>query len=410
MEEFYCLFLVGREARSRAVFRRMILIVGALGALLELAPVLIAVLGGEHAVLIFAFSLAGLLPELLSNILGYLAFRREVTYVETQNARNEAELQGRDRALYGALYSAWKKATAKQSASAIVALVCRELGFALLPILVGITAYLSLPAFVLVAAFFVSAILLIVSFALNISSELSMRAVLYKEAGKEIDEIKRTKFGFDEKRIAREAETARAFSFLPAPVALFLKEKEDREAFRTVAKKSGIAGFIFGFTLGLILFLTFVISSAVDADPNVSSAIVLVLGIVVCVIYCKFIFPFERRKREIYQNNAEKLSEGEEDVLRRVLQSAWVKVQRAGNIMFSCFAVLPFLAGTVLSAVGYAIGAETTLFASIGTYIMVLLIPLAVLSLIVWAVMYAVYRKKVCPAELALREHMGEWV
>ena len=152
------------------------------------------------------------------------------------------------------------------------------------------------------------------------------------------------------------------------------------------------------------MILTFSIIAAAEENFNIAMTVAFLLMLVLTVVYFAIVFPLERRKREIFQRNEGKFGEGEADALRWRLQRAWLRLQRAGNIMFASFLGAAATAGIALGIVWFVSAAEVNLFAAIGSCVCALLVPTALVSLLVWIVMYAVYRKKVRPTEVCLRE------
>lgn len=406
MDEFYDLFLTGKQAHNLIKFRRAVRIFAAVGAVIMLVPVFVVALrGGEHAALNAAFSVVGLVFECASVFLSCALAIFGKDLVEVQNLANRSELRGEERALFQRLYLAWKETVSKRDIRRSIAIVCRVLAYTVLAVSVVITSYLTIPPYIFAVTCLASAVLLIASAVTETVSGLRLRAALYERAEADIDEIKRSRLGYDAERLAKDAEIAHGMSSVPVPVRLFLKEETERRDFCAVARKSVRAGGLFAFALGLTCLLAFLLGAGIEKIADVMPEVMLLLLLVFSVIYFAVIFPLERRKREIFQRNENKLGEGETDALRRALQGAWLHLQRTGNIMFACFLAAAVTAGLVLGIIGSALSGADPL-ASIGGWIMVILVPAAIVSLIVWSVMYAVYRKRVRPTEICLRERI----
>lgn len=402
MDEFYDLFLTGEQAHNRIKFRRAVRIFTAVGAVIMLVPVFLA-WSDVKLTLNAVFSVVGLVFEFASVFLSCALAIFEKDLAELQNIANRSELRGEERALCRRLYLAWKETTSQRDIRRGIATVCKVLGYTVLSVSVVITSYLAIPPYIFAVTCLASTVLLIASTVTETVDGLRKRAALYERAEAEIDEIKRSKFGYDAAKIAKDAEIARGGSSVPVPVRLFLKEEPERSDFRAVTRKSVRAGSLFSFLLGLTFLLTFLLGAGIEEITDVMMEVMLLLLLVFTVLYFAVIFPLERRKREIFQRNENKLGEGETDALRRELQRAWLHLQRAGNIMFASFLVAAVAAGTVLGVIG-GISAGADPLAAVGNGIMTLLVPAAILSLVVWTVMYAVYRKRVRPTEICLRE------
>ncbi len=409
MDEFIKLFFTGKRAENMARFLRMVNIFGAIGALLALVPVVLSFVTEEpNLPLIATFSVLGVLFGAASAILR----QYKTTYVrglaELQNAANELELRGEEREQYAKLYAAWTETLGKRNPFGILAAIVSLLGYVILMTIAIVCAVLPVPQVFLLVACIVFCILAAVPTVLEVTAEGRARTALYERAEGEIEEIKRKKLGLSEARIASESENARAYSSVPLSVMMFLKEETERAEFHLVAKRSGIASFFLGFAIGFAVIASCFEGLWEQLGSTLSWLLAGVFFVVVLAVLFVYLFPLERRKKEIYRRNFEKLTGSEADGLRKQLQGAWLRLQKSGNIMFFTALATPVLLGVIVGLVGYFTVEGTVLAESIGSCIMIFLIPAAILSVIIWIVMFVIYRRKVRPVEMLLKEKRRE--
>lgn len=401
MEEFLRLYLTGRRAEDLGRFRNFRTAIGLLGALLAVIPVFLNLFGAENAPLSIVLTVLGFLFEAAVAVLSFVQKKFADTLVELENAAIEIEKDGEERENYRKLYAAWRETFGKRDLSRILSAVFTVLGFAVLATAVLLETFLELPDFVLPVACIAAAIVLSVPAWMQAMGEAKARAALYEKAGREIDEIKRSKFGVSERKIRTQSENARGFSALPVPVAMFLKEGTEREDFRIVTRRSGIVAAFLGIVFVVLIFL---MGFWEEMEPTVAWTVILSVLAAALVLFFALALPLEGRKREIYRRNERKLTDSRADTLRRELQGAWVAQQRRGNIMFLCFLLAPLFIGVVYGIIGYALGYDLSLIVAIGSTFMICLIPAAIVSLVIWTIMYAVYRKRVRPTEGELQK------
>ena len=408
MEEFIRLYLTGKRAEGIAKFRRARMIFGIVGAVLALVPVFFTIVM-KNLPLTVAFSVLGLLFSAAD--VGLRAY--EAAYlralVELQSAANALELRGEARTRSETLYAAWEKTLGRRDPFWMASTALTGLSCVLLAVAAIVCAACSLPSYILLIACLAFGVLTGTASFLHTLSEGRARAALYEAAEQEIAELKREQLGLSEKKIAAEAENARGFSQLPLSVALFLKDDVEKEEFCVINHRSSIIGLSVGFALGVAIVLPMLLG---DLWNRLGSTVSWLLAGSVLVTATGVLFalllPLEAKKNEIYRRNGDKLGSGEADDLRRKLQEAWIRSQRRGNIMFLVFLVGSVLGGLILGLVGYFTGAGDVLADCIGSSIMALLIPAAIVSLVIWMIMFACYRRKVRPVEALLKAKLSE--
>ncbi len=403
MDEFLRLYLTGTRAdtyQKSCLFRTVI---GLLGAIFAVIPVFLSIFGVQNAPLSIVLTVLGFLLEAAAAVLSFFQKKLVDALVELENAAIEIEKQGEARECCRRLYAAWTETYGRRSLLPVFTAGLTVLGFAVLLTATLLASLLPLPAVFLPLMCIGAALLLAIPAILRVVGDGRLRTRLYERAGAELDELERTRLGLSEWVIQRQSEAARAYSMLPEPVAMFLKDKIEREEFRIANRRSGILGTL----LGIGLFALTVAMSVPNIWERVDNTVECIVLIAVFLgwglLFFALVLPFEARKRDIYRRNFEKLTDSRADALRRELQGAWIRQQRRGNIMFLCFLLLPVIAGIVFGAVWTAIGQDQSIVVSITSSFLMLLIPSAFLSLIVWSVMYGVYRRRVQPIEGELR-------
>lgn len=409
MDEFIKLFLTGKRAENMARFRAVMNLFGAVGMVLALVPVILTFVKEEPSLpLIAAFSAIGV----LFGAAGVIFRQYQTAYVrglaQLQNAANEIELRGDERERCARLYAAFTKTLGKRNSFGTLSAALSLFGYLALTAVAVLSAIYSVPQAVMLAACAVYGLAMVVTTVLQVTTDGRARTAFYECAEREIEEIKRDRFGMSEIRIASESENARAYSAVPLSVVMFLKEDAERAEFQWVAKRSGVAAFLIGLAIGAALFLACFGDLWKKLGPALSWTLAGAFFALLFAVFFTLLFPLERRKKEIYRRNFEKLSDGETDALRKQLQAAWIRLQKSGNVMFSIALMAPILVGTVLGVIGYFTVEGMVLAESIGGCIMCLLIPAAILSVVVWIVMFAVYRRRVRPTEICLKEKCRE--
>ncbi len=408
MEEFAKLFLTGRRAESYARFRRIGLILAIVSAALALIPVFFSMVT-ENLPLTVTLSALGILLG-AGNVglqLYGTAYMRGLASL--QREANALELRGEEASRMEKVYSAWEETLGRRHGFQYLSIALTAISYIVLFTAVILCAVSDLPEVSLFVACLLFGVLAGVASAIRTVSEGRARAAFYERAEREIGELKREKLGVSEKKISAEAENARGFSEIPVSVAMFLKEDVEKEDFRALNNKSSIIGFSVGFALGVGILLPIFISGVYEKLGPVVSWL-LPAGIFAAafgVLFCTLL-PIEARKKEVYRRNLEKLGDGEADAIRKQLQAAWIRSQKAGNGMFFGAFALPVALGIILGLIQYFNVEGAVLVESIGTFTMACLIPAAFLAFVIWAVMFAVYRKKVRPLEALLKQKLSE--
>lgn len=402
MDEFAELYFTGSNAEGYTKFRRIVRIFSLVGAVFALVGAVFAFFENTSIALQLPFCIIGVLFGFAANIV--LLFKRRVfgIFFELQKAQNGLEKQGETKERDERLAEAFGKShPVRGLPSELIAALFRCASFLTLCV-VSVLIGAGILSEILLLPFAIACCLLsIVPSAWVTVREMKERAAFYALAGADIDAVKRERFGASEKKIFAEAESARGFSSIPTSVELFLKEDVERKEFGRITSKSSIVGFLVGIFLGVSLLLPILLAGVWE---KIGSTIVWTIAGTVLVLACgalfAFVLPLEARKKEIFRRNYEKLGESEADTIRRYLEDAWIRSQKLGNYMFLAFFAGAIVLGIALGLTGHFMG-EAELVESIGTWIMCCLIPAAIVSFIVWAVMYAVYRKKVPPRRSA---------
>lgn len=404
MDEFLKLYLTGKRAENMVRFRRMTAGFGIVGAVLTLLPVFFTILA-ENVPLTVVFSVLGVLFGAVNVGLKFYETAYLRVLVELQRAADGLELRGEEGTRSEKLYAAWTETLGRRSALWKIATLLSGSSYLLLAASAIVSAACSAPPYVLLFACLAFGVLACVASGMQTVAEGRARTAFYERAEREIEEIKREKFGMSEKRIASETENARAYSAVPLSVLMFLKEEPEKADFRAAAKKSGIAGTL----LGLFFFaaIVFCISFGGALESLGDTVSWLLGGSVFAVglgVFLAVALPLEGKKREIFRRNFAKLGEGEADGLRKELQTAWLRLQKGGNAMFCGVLIASVGLGILVGIVGYCTTEGAVLADCIGSCVVCFLIPAAILSVVAWFVIFAVYRRKVRPAEGRLRE------
>lgn len=411
MDEFVKLYLTGKRAAELEAFTRIVRIVGVIGALFALIPVILSFRGVENGAAAISLTALGIAFSLAEGILRYMRNKRIKIAVESENEANAArsgERSAEERALYAKLYEGWQRSYGREDPMPIAAAVCKIASYAAVASSVLAFTFLDVPEWALLAACLAAAVVMSVSAVLSSVADGRSRAKLYETAGEEIEEWKRTKWGAPERKIMAETENARGYSSIPHSVVMFLKEDGEKEAFRKIANRSGLVSLLLGAAFFVFIALSFFREFWDRLGPTASwSAAMAGLFLIFCLFFAA-VLPLEAQKREIYRRNYAKLGGGEADGLRKELQAAWIALQRRGNVMFACFLVGSVALGAAVGGIGFALVEDTNLAACVGSSILLSLLAAAVVSMVVWAVMFALYRRNVRATEMLLKEKERE--
>ncbi|MDE6441846.1 MAG: hypothetical protein K2L12_03720 [Clostridia bacterium] len=250
--------------------------------------------------------------------------------------------------------------------------------------------------------FAIGTVTAIVLAVISASLDTKHRTTLYEQADGEIKTIKRCA-GMDESKIEKQSYSAR--NTATRSQELFLCDPADRQALRKVSKVAGWFG-----TALMIVFI--VITNLLEyLEENAENTYILIgagcfFGILFVAWICSVIWV-ETRRRAIYKRNETKLTDSEVDSMRRYLQNEFVKLQKRGNLFFSLFCGISTLIGFILGLVGLLKFPEASLSETIIGCTVFWFIASALIALIIWVIVYCVYRKKVKPVELQLSNMKG---
>lgn len=412
MDEFAKLFLRGNCAEAMRRYLRILRTVALVGAVFVLVA---AILSWQETLplwLTAMFSVAGFATEGAANALDLMKPRRLGGLAFAQNEENSLERAGRERERHEAVYRAYRESFSGFSSGkrlwilgTMRLLISAALAVSCLLVSAGIVV-----SDVILFSIALSAVLAGCCGVYDTVLESRARANFYRLAEREIDEIKAEELHISPERAAREAETARSASSIPEPIELFLKEDSERRDFRAVSRRGTVTGLFLGVLYFLVLAGMIAVGEAVgELGAGISWSIVLTVFAVVFVLSFVLIFSLSRRQKEIFIRNAAKLGGSEADSLRAQLQGMWLRSQRAGNIMFGCFTAGAILLGGTLGLLAYFTNSDgMPVSECLATGILPVLVYAAIVSLIVWIVMYAAAKRKMRPVIGQLRERMQE--
>ncbi len=233
---------------------------------------------------------------------------------------------------------------------------------------------------------------------------MKQQSEFYDAAQEEIDRLKREN-GVREREIVRAEERAKAIGGKNPIIELFLKEPEERESFRKSHTKSGIGAVLM--VLGFVALLSAFLPKEGEQSGTVSYVLIaismplLLLGLILLI-------RFSLEQRQIFYRNERKLTQSEGDMLRRNLQSKFIKMQMVSSAVMLAIVLCGAALGVGLAFLGMKFAAERgesyvfseQLFGCVYACV----IYACLLALIVFTVVFIVYRKKTKGEEAALRE------
>lgn len=160
------------------------------------------------------------------------------------------------------------------------------------------------------------------------------------------------------------------------------------------------------FGIGGVAVFAFLFMSSMEALPPIVTMVAGCVAAVLIVVFIAWAVRQNRRMESIWQMNAVTFDDTRAGELRRQLQEAYVRLQRRGNALFLAALVIALVGAAVLTAVGCAIGEVTAadLWENVSGTAFILLLLFGIAACIVWAILYAVYRRRAAPAEKALAE------
>lgn len=223
------------------------------------------------------------------------------------------------------------------------------------------------------------------------------RAALYGACDEEIALLKRNA-GFADSLIAKQSYNAK--NTATRSQELFLCDPADRAELRKLARAAGYSELALAVILVAVISAMGFMSEHFDEKFLAVSSACLIVGVL--VLWIAVAVRTEVRRRAIYRRNAAKLSDSEPDRLRRSLQNEFVRLQRGGNIFFSLFCGIPTVVGFILGAASAVNDPELSFIENASGTAFVFFLISAVAALIIWIVIYALYRNKVKPVEMQL--------
>lgn len=319
----------------------------------------------------------------------------EQIFADANDNCDESEARKSLAGKYTALYAGKSKAFAYLGIIPVIAYTIASIVSVLINLNVTDASYVVPVLFVLSTA---SAIVIAIVPAVKNSND---RTRLYETADKEITFLKRHA-GLDDDKIRKQAYGAK--NTATHPQELFLCDSADRDELRKIFSQSGYCSLAFGIALICVIS---VLGLTGGFDGTFMAVSMSCLMLVTLIAWIALGVWMDLRRRVVYKRNALKLTDSEADVIRKYLQNEFIKFQRNGNIFFSLFCGIPALTGVILGAVGAVKDPEVSFVENVLGLTVVFFLISAVFAIIIWAVIYAFYRKKVKPAEMKLKE-MGE--
>ena len=209
----------------------------------------------------------------------------------------------------------------------------------------------------------------------------------------------RREIAFYRARAARDGVRVSQSTASVLPVDHFLTD-DLRVEYHLLQKRSDVS--MIGWMIAFVLLFA---SGLNDMAP----AAALVLG---CIFVALVLFlivrmvQLQRRINALWKANERSFTESEIDELRRSLQNAYLRLQRRGNLLFLSAIALAVVGAIVLTAVGYGLGEvdAASLWENFAGTAFLLLLVFAVAAFVIWAVVYAMCRRRVAPMEKRLSE------
>lgn len=155
----------------------------------------------------------------------------------------------------------------------------------------------------------------------------------------------------------------------------------------------------------MIAFVLLFASGLNDMAPMAALVLGCIFAALVLFLIVRMV-QLQRRINALWKANERSFTESEIDELRRSLQNAYLRLQRRGNLLFLSAIALAVVGAIVLTAVGYALGEvdAASLWENFAGTAFLLLLVFAVAAFVIWAVVYAMCRRRVAPMEKSLSE------
>lgn len=411
MEEFFKIFLSGERA-DRLRRAKKISAAARIALFLSLCvPYIVVMARGENPLPKILTIVFVCLPVLFGAIDLVASYRQSsLSYMlsEEQHEANLREYSGGALAAREKIYSTFLEVYAKNRRktfwfevayriAAGLPLICFELYYGFFERGEGARAFMTI-------ALFTSAALTALFGALSTKRALKMQGEFYRAAEAEIQFVKKES-GFQEKAIVRAEERAKAARGVNPVIEIFLKDSEEREATAALQKKRAASSILL--TVGFVLLLSSFFQRETEGNDTVFgivlslSALLLTAGLILTVFHAL-------KQRQIFFRNERKLTQSEGDRLRFILQRKFMKMQKVSSAVMLVILIAGAALGVGLAFLGKAFaeqrGETVDLSEQLLGCIYGCTLYACLLALIVFTVIFIVYRKKTKGEEAALRE------
>lgn len=209
----------------------------------------------------------------------------------------------------------------------------------------------------------------------------------------------RREIAFYRARAARDGVRVSQSTSSVLPVDHFLTD-DLRVEYRLLQKRSDVS--MIGWMIAFVLLFA---SGLNDMAPTAALVLGCIFAALVLFLIVRMV-QLQRRINALWKANERSFTESEIDELRRSLQNAYLRLQRRGNLLFLSAIALAVIGAIVLTAVGYALGEvdAASLWENFAGTAFLLLLVFAVAAFVIWAVVYAMCRRRVAPMEKRLSE------
>lgn len=209
----------------------------------------------------------------------------------------------------------------------------------------------------------------------------------------------RREIAFYRARATREGVKVSQSTASVLPVDHFLTD-DLRVEYRLLQKRSDVS--MIGWMIAFVLLFA---SGLNDMAPTAALVLGCIFAALVLFLIVRMV-QLQRRINALWKANERSFTESEIDELRRSLQNAYLRLQRRGNLLFLSAIALAVIGAIVLTAVGYGLGEvdAASLWENFAGTAFLLLLVFAVAAFVIWAVVYAMCRRRVAPMEKRLSE------